>query len=88
MLRFLAQAHLYREMMLQARGRTMLDLTREAGVARPYVSRIVKLGLLAPEVIQAVLCDRHPPGRTAKRLSLHNKLPNGWKDQMTALGTA
>ncbi len=85
MLRLLAQAHLYREMMLQARGRTMRDLAREAGVGRPYFSRIVKLGFLAPEVIQAVLCDRHPSELTAKRLSLHTKLPNGWKDQTTAL---
>jgi len=88
MLRLLAQAHLYREMMLHARGRTMRDLAREAGVGRPYFSRIVKLGFLAPEVIQAVLCDRHPPELTAKRLSLHTKLPNGWKDQIAALGIA
>jgi hypothetical protein len=86
MLRLLAQAHSYREMLLEAQGRTMLDLAREAGVGRPYFCRIVRLGFLAPDVVKAVLLDRHPPELTAKRLSLHTKLPNAWEDQVSALG--
>ncbi len=54
MLRLLAQANRYREMMLEAQGRTMLDLAREAGVGRPYFCRIVRLGFLAPDVVKAV----------------------------------
>ncbi len=54
MLRLLAQAHRYREMMLEAQGRTMPDLAREAGVERPYFCRIVRLGFLAPDVVRAV----------------------------------
>jgi DNA invertase Pin-like site-specific DNA recombinase len=88
MLRLLAQAHRFRAMMLEAQGRTMLDLAREAGVGRPYFSRIVKLGFLAPDVVKAVLRNRHPPELTAKRLSLHTKLPNAWEDQISALGIA
>ena len=88
MLRLLVQAHRYREMMLEAQGRKMLDLAKEAGVGRPYFSRIVKLGFLAPDVVKAVLRDRHPPELTAKRLSLHTKLPNAWEDQISALGIA
>ncbi len=88
MLRLLVQAHRYREMMLEAQGRTMRDLAREAGVGRPYFSRIVRLGFLAPDVVKAVLRDRHPPELTAKRLSLHTKLPNAWEDQVLALGIA
>jgi hypothetical protein len=88
MLRLLAQAHRYREMMLEAQGRTMLDLARQAGVGRPYFCRIVRLGFLAPDVVKAVLRDRHPPELTAKRLSLHSKLPSAWADQISALGIA
>ena len=88
MLRLLAQAHRYREMMLEAQGRTMRDLARQAGVGRPYFSRIVRLGFLARDVVKAVLRDRHPPELTAKRLSLHTKLPSAWEDQISALGIA
>ena len=86
MLRLLAQAHRYREMMFEAQGRRILDLAKEAGVGRPYFSRIVKLGFLAPDVVKAVLHDRHPPELTAKQLSLRTKLPSAWQDQISALG--
>ena len=39
-------------------------------------------------VVQAVLRDRHPLELTAKRLSLHTKLPIAWEDQISALGIA
>ncbi|MHA1560317.1 MAG: recombinase family protein [Alphaproteobacteria bacterium] len=86
MLRLLAQAHYYREMMLDGQGRTMRDLAQEAGVGRPYFSRMVRLGFLAPDIVKAALRDRHPPELTAKRLSLHIKLPNAWDKQESALG--
>ena len=88
MLRLLAQAHRYREMMLEAQGRTMSDLAREAGVGRPYFCRIVRLGFLAPDVVNAILRDRHPAELTAQQLSRHTKLPNAWEDQVSALGIA
>ena len=88
MLRLLAQAHRYREMLLTAQGKTMLELAEEAGVGRPYFCRVVRLGFLAPQIVQAILRRRHPLELTAKRLSLHITLPNQWNDQMVRLGTA
>lgn len=86
MLRLLVQAHRYREMMFAAQGRTMSELARESGVGRPYFCRMIRLGFLAPDVVKAVLTNRHPPQLTAKRLSLRTKLPSAWKDQISALG--
>ena len=77
-----------REMMLAGQGRSMTDLAREAGVGRTYFCRVVRLGFLAPDAVQAILRDRHPPDLTAKRLSLHTKLPAAWADQIAALGIA
>jgi len=86
MLRLLVQAHRYREMMFATQGCTMSDLARESGVGRPYFCRMIRLGFLAPDVVKAVLTNRHPPQLTAKRLSLRTKLPNLWKDQLSLLG--
>jgi len=86
MLRLLVQAHRYREMMFASQGRTMSDLARESGVGRPYFCRMIRLGFLAPDVVKAVLTNRHPPQLTAKRLSLRTKLPRAWEDQVSALG--
>jgi len=85
MLRLLVQANRYREMVFAAQGRTMSDLAREAGVGRPYFCRVMKLGFLAPDVVKAVLTNRHPPELTAKRLSLRIRLPIAWEDQVSVL---
>jgi hypothetical protein len=86
MLRLLAQAHRYREMLLAAQGKTMSQLAEEASVGRPYFCRVVRLGFLAPQIAQAILRGRYPLELTAKHLSHHTKLPNEWKDQMTQFG--
>lgn len=88
MLRLIARAHRYREMLLTAHDTSMLELAAAAGVGRPNFCRVVRLGFLAPQIVQAILRGRHPPDLTAKRLSLHVTLPNAWTDQMARLGTA
>ena len=65
----------------------LVQLAGEAGVGRPYFCRVVRLGFLAPQIVQAILRRRHPLELTAKRLSLHITLPNEWNDQMVRLGT-
>ena len=86
MLRLLAQTYRFRELMLNAHGRTMLETAAEAGVGRPYFCRIVRLGFLAPEVVRAILRGRQPQDLTAKRLTRRIKLPNAWTEQMALLG--
>ena len=63
-----------------------VERAREAGVGRPYFCRMVRLGFLAPDVVKAVLTNRHPPQLTAKRLALRIRLPIAWEDQVSALG--
>ena len=75
-------------MILEAQGRTMRDLAREARVGRPTFCRIVRLGFLAPDIVKAILRDSHPRELTAKRLSLSTQLPNAWQDQLALLGIA
>jgi hypothetical protein len=53
---------------------TVLELAREAGVGRSYFCRVVRLGFLAPQLVEAILHGRHSPGLTAKRLSLQSRL--------------
>jgi hypothetical protein len=86
MLRLLAQAHRYREMLLTAQGKTMSQLAEEASVGRPYFCRVVRLGFLAPQIVQAILRGHHPLEFNAKRLSHHTKLPNARQEQMIQLG--
>ncbi|MHA1559761.1 MAG: hypothetical protein ACTSWI_03705 [Alphaproteobacteria bacterium] len=85
--RLLAQAYRYNEMVMQSSGKTMAELATEAGVTGSWFPRILRLSFLAPDVVKAILRDRHPIELTAKRLANDARLPIGWNEQRTLLGT-
>ncbi len=85
--RVLAQAHQYHVMVMHNGGKTMAELAAEAGVGGSYFTRILRLSFLAPDVVKAILRDRHPIDLTAKRLANEVRLPIAWQDQHALLGT-
>jgi len=85
--RLLAQAYRYNEMVMRNSGKTMAELAAEAGVTGSWFTRILRLSFLAPDVVKAILRDRHPIELTAKRLANDVRLPISWEEQRTLLGT-
>jgi hypothetical protein len=59
----------------------------KAGVVRSYFTRILRLSFLAPEIVKAILRDRHPLELTAKRLANELRLPIAWDEQRALLGS-
>ena len=86
--RVLAQAHQYHAMVMRNGGKTMAQLAGEAGVGGSYFTRILRLGFLAPEVVKAILSDRHPIELTAKKLVNETRIPVAWAEQRTLLVTS
>jgi hypothetical protein len=86
--RVLAQAHRYHAMVMRNGGKTMAELAAEAGVGGSYFSRILRISFLAPEIVKAILRDRHPVELTATRLVNEVQLPMAWEDQHTLLETS
>jgi len=84
--RVLVQARRYHAMVMQGGDRTMSDLAAEAGVGGSYFSRIFRCGFLSPDIVAAILRDRHPIELTAKRLANEVRLPVAWEDQRSKLG--
>ena len=78
----------FRQMVLQSDDKSMADLAAEAGVGGSYFSRILRVGFLAPDIVAAILQDRHPLTLTAKRLASRGKLPANWDDQWSLLSFA
>ncbi len=74
--------------MLRNDGKTIAELAAEAGVGGSYLSRILRLSFLAPDVVKAILRDRHPIELTAKRLAYRTRLPIAWDEQRALLGIA
>ena len=63
------------------------DIQKRAD-ARPYVTRLFRLTLLAPDIVSAILSGRHPPELTARRLMDDTRLPLDWNEQWCFLGFA
>jgi hypothetical protein len=55
-------------------------------VLAPY--SILRLSFLAPEIVKAILRDRHPLELTAIRLANELRLPIAWDEQRALLGSS
>ena len=67
----------------QRRARDVEDLARAKGVAPTYVSRVLRLTLLAPEIVEAILDGRQPAELQLD--DLLEGLPLEWEGQRSAL---
>lgn len=86
LMRLLARAHRFRDLVLRGDGKSIAELAEETGVTRPYFSRIVRLGFLAPDITAAILDGRQPIELSAKRISVTADLAKDWQEQRRELG--
>ena len=81
MVKALARAFRWRRMLDEGALGTLEDLARAKGVNATYVSRILRLTLLAPEIVEAILDGRQPA-----ELQLDDLLagfPSEWQGQQS-----
>ncbi|MGH9552480.1 MAG: recombinase family protein, partial [Terriglobales bacterium] len=64
----LARAHEWFGKIVRGEANGIGDIARAEGVCRTYVTRVVCLAFLAPEITKAILDGRQPTELTAKRL--------------------
>jgi lambda repressor-like predicted transcriptional regulator len=88
LVRLLVRAHAIRARLLQDPGLTLREIAAEEGVVSSYVSRIIRLSFLAPDMVTAICNGRHPAQLTANRLMEDTRLPLAWKAQRELLGLA
>ena len=75
----LARAFRWRKMLDDGTHTTLEDLARAKGVAPSYVSRVLRLTLLAPEIVEAILDGRQPA--ELQFADLLEGFPLEWKGQ-------
>ncbi len=66
--------------------KSVRDLAERQGVNQGDVSRILPLGLLAPDIVEAILAGHQPIELTASRLKRIRDLPVSWPEQRRVLG--
>jgi hypothetical protein len=76
----LARAFRWRRMLETARYGTIDELAAAEGINGSYVCRILRLTLLAPDIVEAILDGRHPDGMTLP--GLMQLFPVEWGRQL------
>ena len=82
----LAKAHLWRRLIETGKYTSAAELSRAEGINESYLCRVLRLTLLAPDIVEAILDGRQP--RTLQLQSLLRPLPTDWGAQRKALGFA
>jgi ParB-like chromosome segregation protein Spo0J len=88
LLKAVARAHRWFEDLVSGRMKSMVEIATREGVQKNYVSQLVRLAFLAPEIVEAIAAGNHPPDLTAQALITRRvELPLDWRAQKTALHT-
>ncbi len=88
LLKAIARGHVWFEQLASGEAATIAEIARREHVTDRYVSALLKLAFLSPQLVQAALEGRAPCGLSAKRLTLDLDLPLLWIEQRDALADA
>lgn len=79
----LARAFRWRRMLDSGDFATIAELATREGITLSYLTRVLRLTLLAPDLVAAILDGRQGPEVTLARLM--EPLPAAWPEQRTAV---
>ena len=86
LLKEIRRAHRCFDALLSRRVGSIDELAGIEGVSDRYVSSLLPLAFLAPDIVDAVAAGRQPANLTAHRLIRSMELPIGWGAQKQLLG--
>ena len=75
----LARAFRWKRMLESGEYATIAELAEREGIAPSYMTRVLRLTLLAPDIVEAILDGRQPAGMTLPRLI--EPFPVEWERQ-------
>ncbi len=81
----IARAHIWRDLLESGEVKNIAEIARASKVDGSYVSRILDLSLLAPDIIEAILDGKEPSGLSLAKLTRRNP-PMLWEDQRRGYG--
>ena len=83
MVKAIARAFRWREMLENGTYATIAEIAAAEKINESYVGRVLRLTLLAPDIVEAVLNGRQPANLQLDRLL--RRFPVGWKEQRSTL---
>lgn len=86
LLKALARAYRWKRLLESGQVRSLNELAETEKINPSYLSRIYRLTLLAPDIVEAILDGRQP--RTLQLADLMDDLPVEWERQREMFGIA
>jgi hypothetical protein len=78
-----ARAHRWEELLESGRYGSWVEIATAQGCDPSYVARLLRLTLLAPDIVESILEGAEPDGLSLGKLY---QLPMAWDEQRRALG--
>lgn len=85
LLKTIAKAYVWAERLKSGTVDSVHEIAIAEGVIESYVTRVLRLGFLAPEIVTAIIEGRQPAELTTKRLILREEISAHWKRQLAGL---
>jgi len=85
MVKAIARGFRWREMLENGRYSTIKEIAEGEKITESYVGRVLRLNLLAPDVVELILAGRHPPQITLP--AMMQRFPAAWSDQRRFFAT-
>ncbi|MGZ9021570.1 MAG: hypothetical protein ACXW3S_16825 [Rhodoplanes sp.] len=86
LIRALARAHRWNRMLKAGKCRSIAEIAEAEKIDRSFVSRLLDLTLLAPDIQEAILEGRQPKGLQMEELT--RAMPEAWEGQRRAMTMA
>jgi predicted nucleic acid-binding Zn ribbon protein len=86
LIRALARAHRWNRMLEAGKCRSIAKIAEAEKIDRSFVSRLLDLTLLAPDIQEAILEGRQPKGLQLEELT--RAMPGAWRDQLQYVARA
>ena len=80
----IARAHRWQKLLDEGKFKSVSDLAREIGLDVSFAARLLRLALLAPDIVEAILVGEEPSGLSLTMLT--KQLPMTWEEQRRELG--
>ncbi len=79
----IARAHRWKELIESGRYTTVAEMAAAMGIDMSYLARILRLSLLAPDIVEAIMRGDEPSGLSLARLL---DIPSSWSEQRKKWG--
>ncbi len=86
LLNLIAKGFAWREDLFCGAAESASEIGNRDGLSRPYVSRLINLSFLAPDIIVAIANGTAPADLSSEKLQSIDSLPLGWASQRAVLG--